>query len=96
MPPVKKTCICTILPTRGGEVRTMNIRVRTVLKQENRTVRKGNVMRIWIQLTGMKNRHENDMKILIKNQLWIFGFTMKLPEIIQTSIFIIKKLKTLT
>ena len=29
-------------------------------------------MRIWIQLPGMKKWHENGMKILIKNQLWIY------------------------
>ena len=29
-------------------------------------------MWIWIQLPGMKKWHENGMKILIKNQLWIY------------------------
>ena len=51
------------------------------------TVRKGNALWIWIQLSFIKNR----MKISIKN----FWFTLKLPEIMRISTFIIKKkLKT--
>ena len=73
---------------RGG-FQTMNIRVRTVLKnRRDRIVRKGNVMWIWIQwqlpFTKMA------WKFWLRTN---FGFTMKLPEIIQTSIFIIRKLK---
>ena len=53
--------------------------------KRNQTVRKGNAMWIWIQLP---KSHENFNK---KINFW---FTMKLPKIIQTSTFIIKKLKT--
>ena len=56
--------------------------------RRNWTVKKGNTMWIWIQLLS----NENPMKISIK--IINFQFTLKLPEIIGTSAFIIKRLKT--
>ena len=66
-----------------------NIRVRTVPKQERSNCKKRKCHVNLDSVTGHRKSHENFNKKIN------FRLTLKLTEIIRTSTFIIKKLKTL-
>ena len=64
--------------------------VKSEVKQEAKNCKKRKCNVNMDSMTFQRKLHE------YLNQKINFGFTMKLPEIIQTSTFIIKELKTLT